>query len=47
VRVLEDCVAGNSVELHEASLLIMRSLVSAEQAFNSTDLLAELGAATS
>ncbi len=47
VRVLEDCVAGNSVELHEASLLIMRSLVSGEQAFNSADLLAELGAATS
>ena len=45
VRVLEDCVAGNSVELNEASLLIMRSLVSAEQAFTSADLLGALGAA--
>lgn len=45
VRVLEDCVAGTSVELNEASLMIMRGLVSAEQAFTSSDLLAALGAA--
>jgi nicotinamidase-related amidase len=38
VRVLEDCVAGTSLEDHEASLLIMRNLVSAGTRFTSADL---------
>jgi len=38
VRVLEDCVAGTSLEDHEASLLIMRNLVSAGERFTSADL---------
>jgi biuret amidohydrolase len=42
VRVLEDCVAGTAVPDHEASLLIMRNLVSAGQRFESADLVAAL-----
>lgn len=42
VRVLEDCVAGTTEEDHEASLLIMRNLVSGGQAFRSRDLLQAL-----
>jgi nicotinamidase-related amidase len=42
VRVLEDCVAGTSEEDHAASLLIMRNLVTAGQAFTSRDLEAVL-----
>jgi len=38
VRVLEDCVAGTSSEDHEASLLIMRNLVSRGERFTSVDL---------
>ena len=38
VRVLEDCVAGTSLEDHEASLLIMRNLVSAGERFTSAEL---------
>jgi nicotinamidase-related amidase len=45
VRVLEDCVAGTTREDHEASLLIMRNLVSAGQRFVSADLTAALAAA--
>lgn len=43
VRVLEDCVAGTTEADHEASLLIMRNLVSGGQAFRSTDILEALG----
>ena len=46
VRVLEDCVAGTTREDHEASLLIMRNLVSAGQRFVSADLTAALAAAS-
>ena len=46
VRVLEDCVAGTSYEDHNASLLIMRNLVSGGRAFRSTDLLDAVGQAT-
>jgi nicotinamidase-related amidase len=42
VRVLEDCVAGTSVSDHEASLQIMRNLVTAGQRFTSADLAAAL-----
>jgi nicotinamidase-related amidase len=42
VRVLEDCVAGTSIADHEASLLIMRNLVSAGQRFASGDLIGAL-----
>ena len=42
VRVLEDCVAGTSLEDHEASLLIMRNLVSVGERFASADLIAAL-----
>jgi nicotinamidase-related amidase len=42
VRVLEDCVAGTSVSDHEASLQIMRNLVTAGQRFTSADLAATL-----
>lgn len=42
VRVMEDCVAGTSEEDHRASLLIMRNLVSAGEAFHSSDLLEAL-----
>jgi nicotinamidase-related amidase len=45
VRVLEDCVAGTSDEDHEASLLIMRNLVSAGSRFHSSDVIEALGAA--
>ena len=46
VRVLEDCVAGTTRADHEASLLIMRNLVSAGQRFVSADLTAALAAAS-
>jgi nicotinamidase-related amidase len=46
VRVLEDCVAGTTDEDHEASLLIMRNLVSAGSRFHSTDVIEALDAAT-
>ena len=46
VRVLEDCVAGTTLDDHEASLLIMRNLVSAGQRFVSADLTAALAAAS-
>jgi nicotinamidase-related amidase len=42
VRVLEDCVAGTSEAAHEASLLIMRELVSAGSKFSSRDVVAAL-----
>ena len=42
VRVLEDCVAGTTEADHEASLLIMRNLVSGGQGFRSTDVLEAL-----
>jgi nicotinamidase-related amidase len=45
VRVAEDCVAGTSQLDHEASLLIMRNLVSAGVAYQSDDLLRALAAA--
>jgi nicotinamidase-related amidase len=44
VRVLEDCVAGTSSSDHEASLQIMRNLVTAGQRFSSADLTAALTA---
>ena len=42
VRVLEDCVAGTTEEDHQASLLIMRNLVTAGHVFQSSDLLEAL-----
>lgn len=42
VRVLEDCVAGTTPKDHEASLLIMRNLVSAGERFTSDDLVRAL-----
>jgi len=42
VRVLEDCVAGTTREDHEASLVIMRNLVSAGDRFTSSDLVSAL-----
>jgi nicotinamidase-related amidase len=44
VRVLEDCVAGTTKEGHEASLLIMRELVSAGSRFHSSDVIEALDA---
>ena len=44
VRVVEDCVAGTTETDHQASLTIMRNLVSGGQAFQSTDMLEALGA---
>jgi biuret amidohydrolase len=46
VRVLEDCVAGTSLEDHEASLLIMRNLVSGGVRFTSTDVRPALAGAS-
>ncbi len=42
VRVIEDCVAGTSAEDHQASLLLMRNLVSAGVTFRSADVLRHL-----
>ncbi len=46
VRVLEDCVAGTALLDHEASLLIMRNLVTGGQRFTSNDLLTTLAFVT-
>lgn len=44
VRVLEDCVAGTTEVDHDASLTIMRNLVSGGRAYRSNDLLEALEA---